>query len=224
MKNADAWSIPSVVDFFKTHRNRTSEVYPSEWIFLKDLLKEDMSVLDIGCALGGFSRVLSEHLKSFTYTGVDISSAMIEQASKLNPEHRFILVQEDKLDSLHNEQFDLVLCLGILHLNEKWRPLISEAWNHTRHNLLFDLRESGQSTIEDKNISYFKMNFNQANGKDAELTLPYNIINSGDALRAIQELCPDYSGVTQFGYFRPIQSTATSPIRNVVMKTYCISR
>ena len=45
--NADSWNQPNVVSFFDNHRITKSDVYPSEWFFLKDQLQEDMSILAV---------------------------------------------------------------------------------------------------------------------------------------------------------------------------------
>ena len=78
--NAAAWGLPGVLDFFSRHRTTSEDVYPSEWLFLKDRLRDGMSVLDVGCAQGGFASVLDEHLGDFSYTGLDINSEMIALA------------------------------------------------------------------------------------------------------------------------------------------------
>ena len=52
--NAEAWGLPRVLDFFSDHRNTSDQVYESEWFFIKDRLREGMSLLDVGSALGGF--------------------------------------------------------------------------------------------------------------------------------------------------------------------------
>ncbi len=87
--NAESWNQPNVVSFFDSHRTTTSDVYPSEWFFLKDQLQEGMSILDIGCAQGGFAGIIGEQLSKFSYTGVDISKAMITKASAKYPQHIF---------------------------------------------------------------------------------------------------------------------------------------
>ena len=93
--NSESWSQPNVVDFFDNHRTTTADVYPSEWFFLKGQLHKGMSVLDIGCAQGGFAGIISEELSRFSYTGVDISKAMIAKASAQHPQHTFHYVAEN---------------------------------------------------------------------------------------------------------------------------------
>ncbi len=71
--NAKAWGHQSILDFFKNHRKTTEQVYASEWVFLEKKLKEGVSILDIGCAQGGFANIFAEQLKDFKYTGIDIN-------------------------------------------------------------------------------------------------------------------------------------------------------
>jgi SAM-dependent methyltransferase len=216
-----AWSLPSVLNYFQNQRQTTEQVYDSEYLFLKQILKEKMSVLDIGCAQGGFSKILGEHLSEFTYTGIDISQAMIEEAQRKYPEHQFLVCPEGLLpESL--PQFDVVLCLGILHLNTKWREVIEEAWKKTRSALLLDLRETDGESLEDIGKSYFKMDFSGTSSEEARI--PYNILNSGEALREVKNLCPGFSKLKHYGYLHPVSSSAVTPIPKVMMNTYLIER
>jgi SAM-dependent methyltransferase len=93
--NAAAWGIPNVLDFFRTARSSCQQVYRSEWFFLRPALIEGLSVLDVGCAQGGFVSVLSEHLQDFTYTGLDINGEMIAKARERHPDSRFIEIAEE---------------------------------------------------------------------------------------------------------------------------------
>ena len=147
--NAESWNQPNVVSFFDTNRTTTSDIYPSEWFFLKEQLKEGMSILDIGCAQGGFAGMIAEHLNDFTYTGVDISEEMISKAKEKYPQHNFHIVKENDYSKVTGK-YDVSLVLGILHLHETWRNTIQIAWNHTKSSLILDLREVFEETVEDK--------------------------------------------------------------------------
>ena len=138
--NASAWGLPNVLRFFDQARTTSADVYPSEMHFLENCLQEGISVLDVGCAQGGFATVLSEHLADFSYTGVDISETMIDVAAEKHPTHQFYCCPEGDLSVLSNRQFDLVLVLGILHLHEAWRQTLAAAWAHTKNAIIFDLR------------------------------------------------------------------------------------
>ena len=222
--NAAAWGLPKVLDYFATRRATTADVYPSEWLFLERHLAEGMSVLDIGCAQGGFAGILSEHLADFTYTGLDINAAMIARARQAHPAHEFLHIGEDDYSVLEERAFDLVLVLGILHLHETWRRTISAAWRHTGKCLIFDLRETHGATIEDKSKSYFKMDFNGADEADSNATLPYNIINSGEARAAVIELCPGAHSLGHFGYLHPVSAAAVTPLADIMANTYCLEK
>lgn len=215
------WDAPGWVEFYETRRATSEGIYPSEWFFLKNFLVEGVSVLDIGCALGGLASVLSEHLTRFEYTGVDISESMIERAKQKHPSRRFYVIEEADLSVLADERFDLVVCLGVLHLSRKWRELISAAWNRA-DVLLLDLRETAGATVEDETISYYQMDALPKTGGSAHL--PYNVINSGEALRTLMELCVGATGLHHHGYLARASAAAVTPTKAVMMNTYQIDK
>ncbi len=222
--NAAAWGMSGVQDFFEEARATTDQVYASEWFFLKDRLKEGMTVLDIGCAQGGFASVLSEHLKEFSYTGVDVSSEMIERAREKHSQHVFYHVSEGDYSVLGRQSFDLVLVLGILHLHETWRDTLRAAWAHTGKYLLADLREHGEPTIEDKNASYFRMDFGDGDAPDETVCLPYIIVNSAEALKTVTGICSNASGVSHYGYLHSVSGSAATPVETVMANVWCVER
>jgi SAM-dependent methyltransferase len=222
--NARAWGLPRVVAFFDRRRDTTAEVYPSEWVFLKEKLVEGLSVLDVGAAQGGFAAVLAEHLKDFSYTGIDINADMVARARARFPAHSFHHVAEGDFAALGEARFDLVLVLGILHLHEGWRATLAGAWARTRGALILDLRETWRPGIEDKARSYFRMDFNGGGGDYAEARLPYNVINSADAIAEIARLCPGHARIRQHGYTQPPGGAARTPFETVIAKAYCVER
>ena len=50
---------------------------------------EGKDILDVGCGLGDLYGWLKSRFKSFNYTGVDITSSMIDEASKSYPDAEF---------------------------------------------------------------------------------------------------------------------------------------
>lgn len=222
--NEQAWSLPGVLGFFDSARATTAQVYRSEWIFLRELLREGMSVLDVGCAQGGFAAVLAEHLSDFRYTGVDVSAAMVERARFRHPDHRFLQVPEADLSALDGETFDLVLVLGILHLHEKWRDTLAAAWTKTAGALVLDLREHEAASIEDKTVSSFRMDFGVADADHAAVTLPYIILNSADALATLRHMTPDRTRLSHFGYLTPVSGSASAPVDQVMANVWCVER
>jgi|TARA_B110001450_G_C17640780_1_gene489215 SAM-dependent methyltransferase len=216
--NAESWNQPNVVSFFDINRTTTSDIYPSEWFFLKEQLKEGMSILDIGCAQGGFAGMIAEHLNDFTYTGVDISEEMISKAKEKYPQHNFHIVKENDYSKVTGK-YDVSLVLGILHLHETWRNTIQIAWNHTKSSLILDLREVFEETVEDKKKSYFKMDINGSNDDYSEV-LPYNLINSGEALEIVNSICTGAEKISFYGYSQDPAKTAVTPTNKIFASVY----
>lgn len=222
--NVDAWDHPHSLAFFANARSTTTDVYPSEWFFIKDKLREGIRILDVGCAQGGFAAVVSEHLKQFEYTGVDISAHMIDRARARFPQHRFHVVGEGDDAALGDASFDLVLVLGILHLHETWRATLAAAWRRTRGTLIFDLRESHLPTIEDKSRSWFVMDPDNRSAPADLPRLPYIIVNSGEALNLVPQLCPGHRKLSRYGYLHDVASSAVTPLPKVMASAYCLER
>lgn len=65
------------------------------------------SALDFGCGAGRSTRFLRDH--GFDVTGVDISEAMLNEASRRDPQGSYLLLLEDDLSILGDRSFDLVL-------------------------------------------------------------------------------------------------------------------
>lgn len=222
--NANAWGHESILNFFEKNRLTTEHVYPSEWFFIQQKLVDGIHVLDIGCAKGGFANVLAEHLTNFTYVGVDINQDMIAAARSRHPKHQFhVIDHDDDYSVLKGKRFDLVLCLGILHLHETWKKTLQFAFQHTAGSLIFDLRETHLATIEDKKRAYFKMDFDNMEQPNSHYTLPYNIINTADALKTIYDICKPSAKIMHYGYNQKISSLAISPILEVMANVYCVS-
>lgn len=223
-KSSLPWDSFGWADFYETRRATTAEIYPSEWLFLKDLLVEGISVLDVGCAVGGLASVLSEHLTRFEYTGVDISGSMIERARQKHPQHQFHVIEEADLSVLDGRNFDLVVCLGVLHLSRKWRELVSAAWE-CADILLLDLRETDGATIEDEAVSYYRMDTLSHDAQNQVAShLPYNIINSGEALGTLLKLCAGATRLHHYGYLAKVSSSAVTPGGMVMMNTYQVDK
>jgi len=220
-----AWCHDSVIRYYEEHRHTTSHVYPSEWCFLKELLEENMSILDIGCALGGFASITGEHLGRFMYTGVDISPAMIRRARERHPAHAFHCIEEADLSVLRQHTYDLVLCMGILHLSKTWRELIQAAWRHTKRHLLMDLRESTSPTIEGEGKSYMRVaNLDLSNSDGSRWRLPYIIVNHTEALGTVMSLCQGMRSLRYYGYLHAVSQEAVCPVKQVMMNVYCIEK
>lgn len=85
----------------------------SEVISLLPKLEKNATVLDLGCGNGV---LLSGLPKDINYTGIDISSSLVNIAKKLYPDNNFVLA--DLLDqSIWNklDQYDFIVALAVFH-------------------------------------------------------------------------------------------------------------
>lgn len=72
------------------------------------------SILDVGCGFADFADYLRIDQKDIDYTGIDLSSEMIEQASSRRPD--LDLYQENILDVSGGGEYDIVFANGIFYL------------------------------------------------------------------------------------------------------------
>lgn len=78
-----------------------------------DKVKPGSSVLDAGCGNG---RLLMGLPKDLKYTGLDISKALLSEAEKAYPNHKFIETDITKEQIWkHLPQFDYIFCIAVLH-------------------------------------------------------------------------------------------------------------
>jgi SAM-dependent methyltransferase len=220
--DANAWGLPGVLNYFSVNRRTSSDVYPSEWFFLKDRLKDGISVLDIGCAQGGFADILSEQLSSFSYTGLDVNPEMVKAARARHPSYAFHEVREGDFSVLGEARFDLVLVLGILHVHEGWRDTIVGAWRHTAQTLVFDLRHVDGPTVEDRDRSYLRMNLGHE--QDVDVRVPYILVNAAEAQKTVAGTCAGARTLAQYGYRHPVSGFAVTPVDHVMAVTWCAER
>lgn len=135
-----AFDQPELVEFFSGHRNRPDDLYPSEQRFLPELAAASETILDVGCAAGGFVDIWRTYNPSLHYTGVDVSASLVEAARRLHPEETFLV--GDCADGLPfpDHAADLVAALGWLHWEPRYAEALRELWRLTRHSLFFDVR------------------------------------------------------------------------------------
>ena len=78
------WGKKNVVDFYSLNRNKLKDLYDSEKKPLSKIIKKKVtSVVDYGCAVGGFYEILSSFFKKkFLYHGLDTENNVIIAAKK----------------------------------------------------------------------------------------------------------------------------------------------
>lgn len=214
------WSAPSALRYYESSRSKAEDIYPSEREFLYDALRNAVTVLDIGCAAGGFSRALREVKPGLVYTGVDVTPAMIDSARCQFPDDKFQVIDGRHLP-FQDDSFDVAICYGVLHMTMDWRELLAEGWRVCRKALLFDLRLTDTAGICSP-VSYQKLAFD---GEwDGESIAPYIVLNYRDTLAALRGLVPTFSALQGYGYFGPVSGNTVSPYREVCMAAFCLSK
>lgn len=171
------WGLKPSIEYFKSKRKNINHLYEGERKIFSKVIFEKCSILDIGCAEGGFIKIIKSFVKNFDYTGVDVNRKMINLAKKKNPKHKFY-EKNDFYQKFRYKKFDIVLILGLLHLNKEWKKILLKDSKFSKKYLIFDLRETNKKSLENIKKSYFRMNFNSKIKKYRKIHIPYNILNS----------------------------------------------
>ena len=98
---------------------------------LPDELRGEAALLDVGCATGQITLDVAErHGPGLRVTGLDVSTAMIEQcrrkAEQRGLTHARFLVGGPDVPELARERFDVVTCFSVLHLVDDWRATLGQ--------------------------------------------------------------------------------------------------
>ena len=65
MDNCSKWGQIHILNFYNNNRNSWKDLYKGEKLIIKKILKNNSSILDIGCAQGGLSVALRKKIKKF---------------------------------------------------------------------------------------------------------------------------------------------------------------
>jgi len=95
--------------------------------FIADILggdeKMEGTLLDVGCATGELVYYLkNKRFGGLSYTGIDISQKMIEQAEANIPGARFLVQSILDEQFFREEKFDYVICSGVLSIFDDLEP------------------------------------------------------------------------------------------------------
>lgn len=124
------WGKKNVVNFYSSNRNKINDLYLSEKKPLSYIKKKKIkSVLDYGCAVGGFYRIFRTYFKkNIYYHGVDIEKNVINEAKKEFKNFskiKFSNIKKGKLKEKSNK-YSLSFCTGVLNHNSNYKSIISE--------------------------------------------------------------------------------------------------
>lgn len=218
---AGAWSSENAVNYYVSHRYSVDDLYKSEKYFLENAVRAGKNLLDVGCAVGGFSKIVKKYNKDIEYTGIDISPRMIDKAKKLYPNDNFRLCNGETLDFPDNS-FDAVISFGVLHMIENWRSLLMEAWRVCRGSLIFDLRIVNGTGVCNAGESYQRLYFD---GKwDGVSKAPYVVVGLDEITDRLIEMRPEIRSLRTYGYWHPVSEMTVSRFDLVCMSVFCLNK
>jgi len=208
VREQQAWHSAESQDYYRRHRRSVGDLYPSERFFLPDVLQQVNSMLDVGCAAGGFSAVVRAINPRVRYVGLDVVPAFVETARTDYPGAEFHVS-----DGIHFNtppgSFELVHSTGVLHMNARYKDMIRAMWSQTTRFLLCDLRLS----VHQSQRGYVESPF----GERDRVTLPYLVINVNESIHLFAELDPAPRSLRIRGYPQEPNAAAHLPDREVFM-------
>ncbi len=124
------WGKKNVVDFYAVNRNKLSDLYLSEKKPLSFIEKKKVkSILDYGCAVGGFYKIFQQYFnKGIYYHGLDTEKNVIAAAKKKfrkSGRVKFSKIKKGKLKEKNNK-YTLSFCTGVLNHNNDYKKIIGE--------------------------------------------------------------------------------------------------
>lgn len=178
---------PDLVAFYTQNRNQPDDLYESEKRFLPALAIRSASVLDVGCAAGGFAAIWRHYNPAIEYTGVDVSQVLIEHARQRYP-HGFRFLQGDMSQGLplSARYAHTVQALGCLHWDTEYAASLRELWRLTDRFLFFDIRLVSGLAEEIRGQQKMEL----SNAWDGRTTTPYLVVDWARFVDLILSLNP----------------------------------
>lgn len=220
-KNLKAWSFENTVGFYAGERSRVADLYPSEAAMILPVASRITSVLDIGCAAGNFADIFKEINPAISYTGIDTSSGMVDEARRRHPGVEFRLSTGGALP-FGDESFDMVLCTSVLHHNPDYLDMIADMVRVARRFVVVDLpRLVTVPYTFDISHSYMvlKERFPAASqAVEAEATVvPYVLVNAREFMTSFATRLGDrLSGFACNGYCGKTSGSVRLPVEQVI--------
>ncbi len=221
MDRSNAWSQPSALEFYSKHRHETSDLYPSEQVFLPRVLFPGAKVLDIGCASGGFFNIMRSMEPTIDYVGMDIVEPAIELARQRYPEARFLLADGFEIP-FDDGTFDLVHCTSVLNNEPRYQELLPELYRVSNRFVLTDMRLlKNLAAMENIEPFYYDIKFE---GESEEATVPYVVNDADEVIDYLLGLQPRPQALRGTGYFHTVSPMARIPFTEVCMTILLIQK
>lgn len=133
---------------FPGHYTQDEVLEKSNDFFLSNYLKLQYlpfkgNLLEAGCGTGYTTHVISNLRRDIKINGVDFSEGSLEFAKKFSNDHNYQNIKFDHMDlkkiELAENQFDMLICSGVLHHIENPKPIF--------HNLCKLVKKNGTIII-----------------------------------------------------------------------------
>jgi SAM-dependent methyltransferase len=209
---------PDLITFYTQHRNRPEDLYPSERRFLPWLAKQSSSVLDVGCAAGGFRNIWRHYQPAIKYTGVDVSASLIDAARRLYPDSTFQQGNCAAGLSLSNRYATVVQALGWLHWEPEYQRALAELWRLTDRYLFFDVRLVADRRQETSGSQQMAL----SGSWDGTTTTPYICVAWPRFAALMMELGP--AAILGYGYWGKPAKSVMGIDHNVCFATFVLEK
>lgn len=208
---------PDLEEFYSHHRDTPDDLYDSERRYLPWLAEESASVLDVGCAAGGFAAIWRSFNPAISYTGVDASHRLIDAARRLHGGFEFHQGDCAAGLDLPDAAAETVQALGWLHEEPRYAAGLAELWRLTGRRLFFDVRlhEGGEDIEAEQRLAL-------SGDWDGETTTPYICASWPRFAALIASLGP--ARVLATGYFGPPSDTVAGMADRVCFATFVLER
>jgi len=219
VRSVPEWALhPDLLAYYERHRDRPEDLYPSEARFLPWLARSVRSVLDVGCAAGGFRDIWRHYAPDVRYEGVDLSPVLVDAARRLHPDATFH--QGDVLEGidLPDEHADLVQALGWLHWLPEQERALAELWRLAGRFLFFDLRIAADPA--DARVGRQRLAL--VGEWDGRTETPYVTVAWPELARRLAALRP--SAIYGYGYWGHPSESARGVPHDVCLAAFVLER
>ncbi|MEE8466549.1 MAG: class I SAM-dependent methyltransferase [Dehalococcoidia bacterium] len=218
MSTAEEWSNPSAIDFYYQNRHEVSDLYPSEKVFLPRVLFPGATVLDVGCASGGFFNIMRTFEPHIDYTGIDLSEKALELARERYPEAKFVLTEGFDLP-FEDNSFDIVHCTSVFNNEPNYQGMLKEMYRVSNRFVVIDIRLlKDLGTVRE---SVYNIQFD---GAKVEAKVPYVVNDADEVANFILQLEPKPKALRGTGYFHQVAKEAESTQSNVCMTILLVQK
>ena len=193
-------------DYYKNYRKKMDDFFKSEKHFFSDFISVEKSYIDVGCAQGGFYKVLKDYAQAngkFDYVGIDLSKRLIDLAKETFPSIDF-RVQDGSNLPFETASIDRALSLGTTIHDQNFEDLLRECYRVSKEYFLYDIRLI-------KNLPSVKTLDKGYVLDDTNVKYPYLVINYDQHIEFIKKLSPLPMEVTIYGYQKEPNQFTTLP-------------